>query len=177
MVFQLRHIAILAVLAVSTSAQAGKDDEAISRPQVYQDVVACRTITDQQARLACFDKAAASLEQSVDGKDLVMLDRAEINKARHSLFGFSLPDLPYFKDQDEEKEPALSRIETTFQAVSSIGLGKWQFVLPEAGTWQTTEAVKFSLKAGQKVLVKKSAGGGYMMQVGSSGYIRVKRVG
>lgn len=161
---------LFVALAVAAPAAAKED---IARPQVYQDLVQCRAIADTAQRLACFDAAAAKMEQAAEAKDIVILDRAEVKKTRRSLFGFLLPKLPFFDDEDEEK---FTDIETTFASVTSIGHGNWQFEIPDGGVWQTTEGTKSYLRVGQKVRLKQGAVGGFLMQIGNGGYIRVRRV-
>ena len=178
MTFKLAVPASLALIMVASPILANDEDQP-SRPKVIEDIEACRAISQADLRLACFDAASAALTQAVETRSVVTLDREEVRKTKRSLFGFSMPNLPFFNDDDddEEEKQALLRLETVFESAEPIGYGKWQFVLPDAGVWQTTEPVRFGLKAGQKVLIKKAAAGGYMIQIGNGGYTRVKRIG
>jgi hypothetical protein len=161
------------VAALAAAPVAAKDKDDVAKPQVYLEVVQCKQIADSAPRLACFDAASAKLEQAAEAKDIVILDRAEVRKTKRSLFGFLLPKLPFF---DNEKEEEFTAIETTFASVTSIGYGKYQFQIPDGGTWETTEPAKGNLREGQKVKIKRGAVGGFLMQIGSGGFVRVKRV-
>lgn len=159
-------------LLMATSVQA--EDEA--PPKTYVDLLACRSIEDANARLACFDKSSADLEKAREAKEVVLLDRADVRKTRRSLFGFTLPNLPFFDGDDSADEEEIKEIKTTFETVRDLGLGKWQFTVPEGGTWQTTEALTTYPKEGQAITIKKGIAGGYMLKIGNGPLRRVKRV-
>lgn len=150
------------------------DDEA--PPKTYVDLLACRAIEDGAARLACFDKSSSDLEKAREAKEVVLLDRADVRKTRRSLFGFSLPDLPFFDGDDSAEEEELKEIHTTFATVRDLGLGKWQFTIPDGGTWQSTEALTLIPREGQAITIKKGIAGGYMLKIGNGPLRRVKRV-
>lgn len=165
-------LAFLIVAGVASPAYA--DDEA--PPKTYTDLLACQSVADSVARLACFDKASTELEKARTAKEVVLLDRADVRKTRRSLFGFSLPDLPFFDGDDSAEEEELKEIQTTFETVRELGLGKWQFTIPDGGTWQTTEALTSYPKEGQAITIKKGIAGGYMLKIGNGPLRRVKRV-
>lgn len=170
----MTKFARFAICAALISAPAiAKDDDDVAKPQVYLELVNCKGIADSAARLACFDAASAKMEQAAEAKDIVILDRAEVRKTKRSLFGFLLPKLPFF---DDDKEDEFTNIETTFSSITPIGYGKYQFQIPDGGTWETTEPAKGNLREGQKVKIKRGSVGGFLMQIGSGGYVRVKRV-
>ncbi|MBL0923285.1 MAG: hypothetical protein IBJ12_02310 [Sphingomonadaceae bacterium] len=169
---KLRATHILLLALMGTTPAIAKDND-VARPQVYTELVGCKTIADSAARLACYDAAAAKMQQAADAKDIVILDRAEVRKTKRSLFGFLLPKLPFF-DNDQEDE--FTTIETTFSSVTPVGYGKYQFTIPEGAVWETTEPTQSVLREGRKVKIKRGAIGGFLMQVGNGGYVRVKRV-
>lgn len=160
--------------AILLAQPAVADDEA--PPKTYTDLLACRSIADGAARLACFDKSSAELEKAREAKEVVLLDRADVRKTRRSLFGFTLPDLPFFDGDDSAEEEELKEIQTEFESVRDLGLGKWQFTIPDGGTWQTTEALTFVPREGQAITLKKGIAGGYMLKIGNGPLRRVKRV-
>jgi hypothetical protein len=171
MTLRATHFLLLAIIAATPAV--AKDDDDVARPQVYSDLVGCKAIADGAARLACFDAASAKMQQAADAKDIVILDRAEVRKTKRSLFGFLLPKMPFFEDDEKDE---FTNIETTFSSVAPIGYGKYQFQIPDGGTWETTEPANGRLREGQKVKIKRGAMGGFLMQIGNGGYVRVKRV-
>lgn len=172
MTMRFALMALPATLLLASPVLA--DDEA--PPKAYLDLLACREIADSTARLACFDKASAELERARGAKEVVLLDRADVRKTRRSLFGFTLPNLPFFDGDDSADEEEIKEIKTTFETVRDLGLGKWQFTIPEGGTWQSTEALTSVPREGQAITIKKGIAGGYMLKIGNGPLRRVKRV-
>jgi hypothetical protein len=166
-----RFAVLMTAITMPASADNGED---AAKPQIYTELVQCRQITDDSQRLACFDAASAKMEQATAAKDIVVLDRTEVKKTKRSLFGFQLPKIRFFDDDEKDD---LNVIESTFASVTDIGYGKYQFEIPDGGTWQTTEPTRRMLRVGQKVRIKRGAVGGFMMQAENSSYVRVKRVG
>ena len=82
----LRWLA-LAGLAGWAGPTAGLAAASPIRAPVVQSVLDCRKIDDAAARLACYDKAVAGVEQAEASGDLVTVDRAQRRAARHQAFG------------------------------------------------------------------------------------------
>lgn len=57
-------------------------------------ILSCRQIEDAQARLACFDAAAATLSQDVQTGVVVAVEGVEIEAVERDGFGLNLPSLP-----------------------------------------------------------------------------------
>lgn len=169
---KLTYIALIAALSPVAANAAEKD---VNRPKAYSDVVACRAISDSAARLACFDAASKALEDATENRQIVLLDRSEVRKTKRSLFGFSLPKIPFFGESDDEQDEEFKQIEGELAAVQALGNGRYQFTVKDAGIWQTTETSWSILKNGQKFKIKRGAVGSYMMVINNIG-IRVKRV-
>jgi hypothetical protein len=165
-----------AVLAAALcAAPAFAAEKEMSRPKIYSDIVACRALADSGARLTCFDTAAKALEDAAENRQIVILDQSEVRKTKRSLFGFALPNVPFFGVEDEEQEEEFKQVEGELDGVQAIGNGKYQFTLKDAGTWQTTEATPVLLKNGKPFSIKRGALGSYMLVMNGRG-IRVKRV-
>lgn len=162
----------LAILAITLPAGA-KDKDPEAPPQSYNELQACRTIIDEKARLDCFDAASAKIAREVDAKELVMLDRTAVKNTKKSLFGFSIPDVDFLKDEEGKFE--FTKLETAITSASSAGRRKWQFRITEGSLWRTTEASDIEFKKGQKVVISKGSLGGYFVKVGSARSVRVLR--
>jgi hypothetical protein len=165
-----------AVLLVAVCASpAFAADTKTNRPKVYTDIVACRALADAAARLACFDTATKALEDATDNRQIVMLDQNDVRKTKKSLFGFSLPKIPFFGESDAEQEAEFKQVEGDLTGVKSIGAGKYQFTVKDAGVWQTTEATPLLLRDGKAFTIKRGSLGSFMLVMNGRG-IRVKRV-
>ena len=165
--------AILLAAMCAPSVHAAEKE--IVRPKVYTDIVACRSITDASARLQCFDNATQALETATENRQVVMLDQGEVQKTKKSLFGFALPNIPFFGESAEDQANEFKEIEGELAGVQTLAYGKYQFTVQDAGTWQTTQATSAFLKNGKKFRIKRAALGSYMLVIGNTG-IRVKRV-
>jgi hypothetical protein len=165
----------LAALAPGSAPAKPKAQEAGSNALI-QALSACRGITDEKARLACYDAASARLAEAVQSKELVVLDRQEIRQTRRGLFGFSVPNIPLFRGESGEQE---SQLEAVIAGASSLGAGKWQIRLEDGAIWQTNE-VWLGLsdpRPGQKIIIKRGALGNYFLRINGQKGIRGRRVG
>lgn len=169
---KLTYAVLIAGLCATTAHAA---ESTVNRPKVYSDIVACRALADAAARLACFDAATKSLEEATENRQIVMLDQGEVRKTKRSLFGFSLPQIPFFGESEEEQAEGFAEIEGELANVQALQYGKYQFTVQDAGTWQTTQGISKILKNGTKFRLKRGALGSYMLVLGNTG-IRVKRV-
>lgn len=164
----------LLLLAMPASAQDAP------RPAALQALTACRALTSDAERLACFDRAAAELDASVERKEVVVLDKQEVKKTRRSLFGFSLPKLRLFgndRDQDEAEEAEFQEITTTVKSLRRLRTGQWQFTIEDGAVWQTTESPSFQPGIGETVTIKKGLLGSYFIRFGKSRPVKGIRVG
>lgn len=165
--------AFTVLIAMGLSAPATAADD---QPAAVKALDACRAIADNAQRLACYDQAAGSLLQSVERKETVVLDKQAVTKTKRSLFGFSLPRLPFFGNDKDEKEE-FTQIEEPMKTVRSIGLGRFRFTLDDGATWETTEGINAFPKPGQKVLIKKGLMGSYFIRFEGNRSVKGMRVG
>jgi hypothetical protein len=169
-------VSALTLLALAAPALAADDGP----PAAIQALQACRAITDNAQRLACYDREAGALIQSVEKKETVVLDQQEVRKTKRSLFGFTLPKLRIFggggKDNDRE-EAEFSQIETPIKTIRPIGYGKFRFTIDEGAVWETTEGVNAFPKPGEKVVIKKGALGSYFIRFEGARSVKGMRVG
>lgn len=160
----------LFVIALSVAAPT------LTPTQPLSSMIECRTERNDEARLRCFDAAAAALIAATDAGTIVVVDREDIRRTRRSLFGFSLPKLPFFfGDSSQNDEPDVT--DATVASVRSLGMDQWSFVLTDGAVWRTTEASRNAIpRAGSSVRLKKAALGSYLASFGNTRSVRVMRV-
>jgi hypothetical protein len=146
-----------------------------TRAQVIQRLTDCRKLTDSTSRLACYDEAAAGLEQAEAKGDIVVVDREQARKVRRQAFGFTLPSLAMFEKGEKQED-----IESATGAVASArqsGSRRWVIKLEDGAVWTQVDATELFAdpKAGDPVRIKKASLGSYMMVIGKNGAIRVHR--
>jgi len=170
------------VLLLATSAATAAPRAAnveISGSQLVKAVQDCQSIKDNGARLACYDKAASALVSATANGDVAIVDRGRVRQVRRSLFGFSLPPIPFFsgsKNRDVESEP--KELLSTLSSFRSIGNGYFRFTLadPES-TWESTEASDvFEPKTGSKVTISHGALGSYWAEISGQPAVKVRRI-
>src|SRR5829696_6737424 len=101
----LRQILLATLLAGLPAAAASVQSSGApaQRPQPFEALVRCRAITGDAERLACFDRAAASLQAAAERRDVVVVDRQQVRESRRRLFGLPLPRLPIFGGGDDDE--------------------------------------------------------------------------
>ena len=143
-------------------------------PKIFNDVVQCRSITDAAQRLACFDRSVGALATAQANRDLYVADKDAMREARRGLFGFSVPKLRIFGDDDMEKD--VDQIETTITAAVQ-GQRGYVFTLKDGARWaQTDGAYMDRPKAGSTIKIKRASLGSYFCAVGGHTGFRCERI-
>lgn len=165
-------IIALAVAATSASAQDGRN----SNDDAVTAVIACQQIAEGARRLACFDTAAGHLSQARERRDIVVLDRKEVQATRRSLFGFSLPKIKLFGGTDDG-EGELRQLEGKVAGVSAAGSSRWTITMDDGTRWLTTEGDEgYPPRPGETAVIKKAALGSYAASFNKRRSLKVRRV-
>lgn len=163
----------LVALSLSGSVHARKAPEGPPPAQVTS-ILNCRAIADSARRLACYDQAVQALGQAVERRDVVVFDREGVRKTKRGLFGFGIPNLGIFGDEDNEVE--VKQIEA---AITGLGrtMDGWTFRLDDGSRWVQTDGkmIVNEPRVGDKVVVKKAALSSYILSVGKQPGVKVKR--
>lgn len=145
---------------------------------LIREIAACKQQVDDAARLACYDKTAAALTDATASGAVVVVEREDVRKTRRSLFGFSLPKLPFFSGDDSQDDKQ-DELTSTIVSAGSIGHEIYRIRLEDGAIWETTEgspAVR-DPKKGDTVVIKRGALGNYMMRIAGQRALRARRVG
>lgn len=165
-----------AVVAAAVALSAGGAWAATDRAAVFQAVVDCRAIAEPNARLACYDTAAARLQEAEAKGDVVVLDRAQTQQARREAFGFSIPSFDLFNrgEAAEKLDRASFKVARAWQSGPN---GQWVLELDSGAVWRQidTETVYPKPKAGSTVEIRSAALGSYLANIDGRRAIRVKR--
>lgn len=140
------------------------------------DVAQCRSIAADAERLACFDRAVAALDAAERAGEVVVLDRAQVRETNRQLFGFEITN-PFAGRSNAAPEPVLEAVETTLASAGSSGEGKWIFRLANGSEWRQIDSgeVRFRNRADEPVRVRRASLGSYMLTIGNSRAVRVRR--
>jgi hypothetical protein len=174
---RLRNIGyfVTVTLAVAFATSALAADKADAPPAAVQAAMDCRRLTDDAARLACYDKAMASLDQALAQGQVVAVDHAQVQAVRRQAFGFTVPSLSLFEHGARPEE--ISEVELSVQSARRLSDGKWLIELEGGQLWRQIDTGDFSRdpKPGAKAVVKKAMLGSYMMMIGGHSPVRVHR--
>jgi len=161
------------VLALATASQAAPNDP--GRAAVLKAVVDCRGIADSAARLACYDAAAARLDEAEAKGDVVVLDREQTRKARREAFGFTLPSLNVFNRGEEPEK--IDRATYTVERAWKGSDGRWVVETDTGAVWRQTDDINIlhKPKKGSNVEIKTAALGSYFMKLDGQTAMRAHR--
>jgi hypothetical protein len=160
--------------AVAPPAVAQPKGEA--RAALLTKLVDCRKLTDNAARLACYDAATAALDQAEQKGDVVVIDRDKAREVRKQAFGFTLPSISIF-----EKGEAKEDVENMTGVVASAHVnsqGQWVVKLQDGAVWQQVDNNELfkTPKDGMPVKIRKASLGSYLMIIDNQRAVRAHRV-
>jgi len=161
------------VATCSTSANAEEPKQA----ELFDNLLACRSVSDAAKRLACYDSKVSALDAAAKNDELVVVDRSQIRQARRSLFGLTLPDLGIFGGGKAEREgEGISEIESTIRRAYYSSY-RWNIILDDGARWvqiDTRDPAR-DPRAGQTIRIRRAALGSFLANIEGQRAIRVRR--
>lgn len=172
-----RGVLIMAAVAIGFPACSSWATQPPSAAPSVAAVIACRRITDDAARLACFDKAVTAMDEAQTTGNLVTLDREQRRAVRRQTFGFQLPSLNIF-DKGEKPEEA-DRLEAKVASARQDAFGKWSIRLEDGATWVQIDdsELRRTPKPGSSVVITRGLVGSFFLKVEGAGSMRARRIG
>jgi hypothetical protein len=179
-----RRTLIIAAIAAApgTTALAQPNNQRAAATGANNPLVkaleACRQIPDPAQRVACYDAASSALVNATAKGDVRVVDQSEVRRARRSLFGFSLPRLPWFSGDDSQNEPD-DRLDSTIKSAWLLtNVGRYRIVLADDAVWETTESKInwIAPRPGQKITILKGVLGNYFLQIDGQVGLRGRRI-
>ena len=174
------YLLAAAILALCSQSMAAADprEEAKDRPEPYRQLVACRELQEAQARLACYDRQVAALEQATSRHEIVIADKKAVDTAKRGLFGFAAPvaKLMGFGGSDAAGDE-LKAIETTVTGVRRAAPG-WVIDFEDGSTWEQNDTRDFVLspKIGNEAKIERGLLGTFTVSVRGQRPIKMRRV-
>ena len=172
----MRWHAIIALSSAMLFSGAAAKAQPAASDRVLQSFTACRSMAEQARQLDCYNRATSTLEAAVRGKDVTIVDRTDVRKARRSLFGFTLPNMSLFgagdRNDSAPDEDAFAEINTTVASARASANGRAEIRLADEGSavWQTTDPMPFPPRAGERIRIRKGTLGNYFLSVGGRSY-------
>lgn len=164
--------AALAALSAA-SLHAADKGAPTETPRIFQEVIDCKIIEADDARLACYDQKVEALRIARDDKQILVADKEQVKKDRKSLFGLAIPDLGIFGDDDENEG---REIESVIKSVRATKAG-YVFTLEDGAVWIQAESRELGRipKAGLNIVIKRAAMGSFMGKIEGGRTFRIKR--
>ncbi|MCX7358801.1 MAG: hypothetical protein NT015_11775 [Alphaproteobacteria bacterium] len=175
-------LASLAFIALTGSVAA---QEQQPTPDVLNQVYACRNITDEAQRLACYDGAVGNLQSAQNAGNLVAVDRQRAQEVDREAFGFSLPSLSRIfgsnnSSASNPSAPQFERIDNIEMQLASVTLRRnlpATFRMTNGQVWvQIDDENARNAREGGTITIERASMGSYLMHVEAGGpAIRVRR--
>lgn len=143
-----------------------------AQDRYLDELRACQAITDDSARLACFDKSVGAIVAATQSGEVQVVEKEQLEKTRRGMFGFTLPKLGLFSGKDD-----LELLRSTITRVKGIREG-WIITIEEGSVWQMSN-VPSRLKApqvGNPVEFKKASLGSYFIRIDGQMGVKGRRI-
>ena len=182
--FDHRWTAALALFFITTGAKA----------DIHQALLDCKQLTDNSARLSCYDRLAAtfvSQEASavVAVSDTVAREAAAPEAAAPASAPAAVVATPAtatpsaeviaadFGKTQSRPSDQVEQLQATVKSLSRNKMRKLLITLENGHTWRQTEDDSIQLKAGDSVTIEKASFGSFLLsKTGTNRKVRVKRV-
>lgn len=142
-------------------------------PPVFQAVLGCKTITDPNDRLACFDNTVEILAEANSKRDIVIAERTTVKEAERGLFGLSLPRIKLFGGDDDDQ---INEIETKITNFRRDENGALIFTIEDGARWRQIDSQPQMAKVGDKIRIRKAALGSFFANINDRSGFKVTRV-
>lgn len=138
----------------------------------------CRAVSAAVERLACFDAAAAALDEQISTHQITVVDQEGVREVKRSLFGFSLPSINLFGERGERKkdETQVSTIDTTIKSVRLVSADQFELALPDGARWINTDSLPRQPRPGDKISIHQGMLSNYFMRIADGRTVRGRRV-
>lgn len=165
-------VSMTALAAPPALAQA----EAPARASVLQNLLDCRAVSEDAARLACYDRAAGVIDQAEAKGDIVVVDREQARTVRRQAFGFALPSMSLFSRGEPTEE--IDEITATLAQARQGGDGKWTVRLQDGAVWQQidTNPLHRTPRPGMEVEIRQASMGSFLISIDGMRAFRARRV-
>ncbi len=135
-------------------------------------IVDCRSRSEQAARLACYDRASADLVAARETRGLQVVDAAEGEEKRRSVFGLA----PAEQVRRADVAPPIAKLDGVIARVTPFGRDNFTLTLSDNSVWRTTDGARISPAAGDSISIRRAAMSSYLASFGGARGIRIKRL-
>jgi hypothetical protein len=165
-------LAVSATMLAASLPAAAKEKNEIAEQGLVKQLENCLSVSDDKARLQCYDAQVAALVTAQNSGDVQVLKREDITRTKRQLFGFNMPKIGLFADGADQGDS--DTLETTITSVRYNPAGAITFTTPEGASWEILQAPRrlARVQAGDRVEFKRASLGSYFVRI--NGQIGVK---
>ncbi|MBX7249613.1 MAG: hypothetical protein K1X35_11305 [Caulobacteraceae bacterium] len=147
------------------------------RAEALKKLSQCRSIADDQARLACYDNAAQGIDEAENRGELVVVDRGQVREAKRSLFGFDTSALNFFDRGSGEARVEVNNVTLTIDRAYRGEGGRWVMVMTDGQVWRQIDSSGpyNPPRHGSTAEIRKASLGSYFLNVDGQTAIRARR--
>jgi hypothetical protein len=162
------------LLGASSAAHAAQSDPA---SDYIADLAACQALTEDSARLSCYDEKVAAMVTARDAGAVQLVDREVVRRTRRELFGFPLPNIGLLKDSEGTTD-TMDMLQTTITSARYLKSGDIRFTTAEGALWEIIKPPRrlAPISPGDTVEFKKATMGTYFVRIKGQTGVRGKRV-
>ena len=169
-----RPIALIAAAISLAALPALAEDVSTS------DVYACKNITVDAERLACYDMAVGRLKAAEEAGEVKTFTRKEVEEVKRDSFGFSIPSLPKlaFGNKDGNGDSTADDLKEVTFAVKSVSGSRGALIitLENGQVWRQTAGPSISPRDKKEALIYQASFGSYKMKLDGARAFRAERV-
>lgn len=172
--FDHRWTAALALFFITASAQA----------DIHQSLLDCKQLTDNSARLSCYDRLAATFVSQEASAVVAVPEAAAPTSTPAAVVATPATATPSaevieadFGKTQSRPSDQVEQLQATVKSLSRNKMRKLLITLENGHTWRQTEDDSIQLKAGDSVTIEKASFGSFLLsKTGTNRKVRVKRV-
>lgn len=143
----------------------------------FDELSQCKAISQDSARLACYDRVSATILASRASGDLMVLDRKTVIARKQSRFGLATPTSEMFGGGKDDQNTEVRQIDINIKSVKAANsYGRWNMELANGSVWQTIDALTFPPAPGEKIVLKEAPLSGYRASIAGGRSVLVKRI-
>ena len=175
MVSRFSGLAAITLSLTMSGGVAAQDSAPQNPPQAILTLSGCLNIVTSAERLACLETATRALESAIRDGDVLVVDQNLASEARRQAFGTNSAPIDVL--QSVQPTDRIDSIETTLSRASQGADDRWTFFLADGSVWTQVGSDRVSIRnrEGEPVRVRRAAMGSYLLVVGRSVAVRVRR--
>jgi len=152
------------------AAQAREDSS-----KTLDALAACRDITADTARLACFDTTAEKIARARQAGDLLALDRGKVIERKRQQFGLADAGQSPLGGGEADRVTRVTEVQTTITTAKPASYARFALQLANGMVWETIEPLSLQPRPGTAITIRQAGFGGFKASITGERAILVKR--